>query len=392
MDFPIARALVSEEVQTLVELFGSEQDALALQTKLRNFLPPKIAQAATELVDLRQRGRGKFTRSNQMYFTRDGLEVASNEVISRYRAKRLEGKGLVYDACCGMGGDLIPLAEQGPVMASDRVPGLTILARANVEAYGAQVERIFASDVTLVQPPADVLFLDPARRTGRKRSRGPEEWSPGLDSYTDLVKRYGNVCLKTSPAVEPEDILSNELTYEAEFVSYRGECKEQVVWFGDLITTRRRATIVTDEEHITLEGDPADTDELDVVEPEVEGWIFEPDPALVRSGLLAQVGAAHALKLIDPEIAFLVGADHVDSPFVRKFQIVAIEKMDERKVRALLRKREIGKLTVKKRGHPSDAESLRRKLSQGMKGRKSGTLIVTRRGDDHFALLVEPHD
>ena len=60
--------------------------------------------------------------------------------------------------------------------------------------------------------------------------------------------------------------------------------------------------------------------------------------------------------------------------------------MDTRKVRALLKKHDIGRLVVKKRGHPSDAETLRRAL-QG-DGPREGTLIVTRQGESHLALLV----
>ena len=72
--------------------------------------------------ELRLRARAKFDRAGRMFFTRSGLEQASAEVVARHRARRFDTAGPVADLCCGIGGDLIALAERHPVLAVDIDP------------------------------------------------------------------------------------------------------------------------------------------------------------------------------------------------------------------------------------------------------------------------------
>ena len=72
---------------------------------------------------LRLKARSKFDRAMDMFFTRSGLEQASAEdVVARHRSGRYAGASQVADLCCGIGGDLIALAEGRRVLAVDRDP------------------------------------------------------------------------------------------------------------------------------------------------------------------------------------------------------------------------------------------------------------------------------
>ncbi|MBL8896299.1 MAG: SAM-dependent methyltransferase [Planctomycetes bacterium] len=387
MDFAIARKLVSEEVESLLELLAMEQeDALALQTKLRNFLPTKLATAAGELAELRRRACAKFALAPKMYFTRDALEVASSDATAAYHAERMKGLASVFDPCCGIGSDAIAIARHTEVLAADADPARVLFAKANAAVHGVRFAHFWSAEVERIAPPAEGLFLDPARREGRRRTRDPEEWSPSPTTFVDLVQRYINVAIKAAPGIEPEEIAPAGVPYEAEFLSHKRECKELVLWFGSLRRGTRRATILKDSGPITIEGDPAQLPPLVEREPEVGSFILEPDAALIRSGLLALLAAPAGLSLLDPEIAFVHGPLPKSTPFLRPFEILGISPMDTRKVRALLKKHDIGRLVVKKRGHPSDADTLRRALQSDCPG--EGTLIVTRQGESHLALLV----
>jgi methylase of polypeptide subunit release factors len=70
-----------------------------------------------------------------MFFTRAGLEQATAEVIARHRATRFLGAARVGDLCCGIGGDLLALADQREVIAVDRDPLRLRMAMLNAQVY-----------------------------------------------------------------------------------------------------------------------------------------------------------------------------------------------------------------------------------------------------------------
>ena len=57
---------------------------------LRTQFDADLAAAAIETVMLRERAAAKFSRADQMFFTRDALEQATAEPVSRHRATRFQ--------------------------------------------------------------------------------------------------------------------------------------------------------------------------------------------------------------------------------------------------------------------------------------------------------------
>src|SRR5580658_7630192 len=123
-------ALLTPQGQELLSRLAAEgtgQDgtSLALAVRLRRDYPASLVAVAMAQRDLRRAAAAKFSRAAQMLFTRAGYEQSSSETIARYRAARLKDAGLqdasrVADLCCGIGGDLIALAEVSDVLAVDR--------------------------------------------------------------------------------------------------------------------------------------------------------------------------------------------------------------------------------------------------------------------------------
>ena len=92
-------------------LSPTEETFLTHLTRLQKTWPAPLAKAALETAILRGKARAKFSRAAAMYFTREALEQASGERISRYRAARYAGLGRVADLGCGIGGDSVGLAR-----------------------------------------------------------------------------------------------------------------------------------------------------------------------------------------------------------------------------------------------------------------------------------------
>ena len=98
----LAALLSPAGAELLGYLAGQEvtpRTALALGTRLRAQYPADLVAAALAQHELRLAARDKFSRAMQMFFTRDGLEQASAEVVARHRAARyagaVAGRGLV---------------------------------------------------------------------------------------------------------------------------------------------------------------------------------------------------------------------------------------------------------------------------------------------------------
>src|SRR4051794_13898619 len=91
----------------------TEAGFLAAFETLRKRHPPALAKAALETVLLRTKAAARFPLAGRMYFTREALEQASGEAVSRYRAGRFGGFASVLDLCCGVGADAVQLALAG---------------------------------------------------------------------------------------------------------------------------------------------------------------------------------------------------------------------------------------------------------------------------------------
>src|SRR5436190_2900781 len=100
----------------------SSADELRLSKRLRVKHSAELVAAALGLVELRRRGLAKFAHASEMYFTRSGLEQASSEQAARHRAERFARFERVADLCCGIGGDLLALAQTSAVLAVDVDP------------------------------------------------------------------------------------------------------------------------------------------------------------------------------------------------------------------------------------------------------------------------------
>jgi SAM-dependent methyltransferase len=358
-------------------------DLLPGLDRMRAEVGPERAGPAWELARLRARARPVFgADADVLLFTADTLEQAGRPQLAARRAGRLLAGGVdsVADLGCAAGTDTVALARTGAsVVAVDRNPVARALTTANTESLGlADRVRVVAGDaVELVAAAVDgtvagcgAAVLDPARRAGGRRLLDPDRWSPPWSTVAALLERVPASVVKVAPGLDHDRVPAG---IEAEWVSVGGSIAEALLWGPGISETWRRATLVRDDGawELAADADPG----LAPAGP-VRGWLHEPDPAAIRSGLVATVAADLDATLVDPTIAYLTSDDRTDSPWVSSYRVAEVLPFNLKKLKALLRARGVGRVVVKKRGSPLEPETLSRQLRGPGSG--SAVVVVTR--------------
>jgi len=363
-----------------------EDDPLAAHESLRRTAPdvssPRLAVALSQAT-LRRAAVAKFgDLAARMYFTPEGLEQATRLSVATHRAARVlafDARSVV-DLGCGIGGDLVALASAGLTTAGvDLDPERVAVASANLDALGLGGAVQVADATTLDHTGFDVAFADPARRTARGRTFSTEHWSPPWSFVESLLAR--DACVKAAPGI-PHALVPDGV--EAEWVSDHGEVKEAALWAGRLATCDRRATVIGDGGLATI------TDEDDPGAPvrPVGGFLYEPDGAVIRAGLVTAVAAGVDGGLVDEHLAYVTSDASFRTPFARGYVVLEELPYREKALRAALRSRGIGRLTIKKRGVDVHPDQLRKRLA--LSGDEEATIVLTRVAGEGTCLLVRP--
>jgi len=109
---------------------------------------------------------------------------------------------------------------------------------------------------------------------------------------------------------------------------------------------------------------------------------------VIRAGLVQAVVAGVRGTLIDPHIAYVTSPDLFATPFAKAYVVEAELPYRTKALRAALRERGIGRLTIKKRGVAVVPETLRRELAP--QGDNEGTIVMTRANGEGHCWLVRP--
>ncbi|RME40755.1 MAG: class I SAM-dependent methyltransferase, partial [Caldilineae bacterium] len=297
---------------------------------------------------------------------------------------RFAGLSPVADLGCGIGGDALALAGvAGRLLAVERNPVRLRFARHNLSVYNRARKTGFLQ-ANILRLPARLpalaaLFADPARRVpGGRRTFQPNRYTPPLSALLDAFARRP-MGVKVGPGL---DFAALPFEGEVEVVSLGGEVKEAVLWLGELATpgVRRRATLLP--AGVTL------TDALPAACPvgPLTGFLYEPDGAIIRAGLVEQAGARLGLHRLDPHIAYLCGDAPLQSPLVTGYRVEASLPLRWKAINRHLQAHGIARLNIKQRGTGLSPEGVAARLKPPREGVER-TLILLRMGDEHRALI-----
>jgi hypothetical protein len=374
-------------LESLPEYDHSTTMALTEQLQRAGHSPELVAAALTQS-RLRSAAQAKFGPfAGGMLFTPTGLEQATRLPVAARHAQRFASAGItrVADLGCGIGADSMAMAGlDREVLAVERDEITAAVATVNLRHWPEATVRhedAMATDLSGVE----AAFVDPARRaTSGRRLLDPRAGSPPLSFVHELAGRLTGVGMKTAPGI-PHHLVPKGA--EAQWISVDGDVVEAGLWFGVLAREGvKRSALVLDSAGGGAEV--SDGGMVDAPLGPVGAFLYEPDGAVIRSGLVAQVASAVEGRLIDRSIAY-VSADHLThTPLAKSFAVDEVFGFQLKALRTWLRDRGIGRLTIKKRGTAVEPEQLRKQLR--LAGDNEATIVLTRVAGRQSVLAVRP--
>lgn len=398
--------LLSAEGWELLATIGPylEKDALAVSERLRKAgYSAELVSAVLTQARLRSRAASKFGEfAEQMIFTQAGLEQATRLPVAALHAQRFVTAGVakIADLGCGIGADSLAFATLDLEVTAVELDETTA-ACATMNLLPFRNARVVQGDAAQFDPETvDGVWLDPARRdttsSGTSRIFDPEAFSPPLSFVESLAARGMPVGVKLGPGIPHESIPTG---CEAQWVSVDGDLVEVTLWFNTLARPgiRRSALLLGAargaELHSAVDFDPA---AQDAPLGPLAGYLYEPDSAVIRAGLVADLAKQLGAHLLDPQIAYLASTELLETPFARGYRVLEVLPYNVKALRNWVREAGIGTLEIKKRGIAVTPEELRKQLLGGKsgagkaKGKNSATLVLTRIGAERVAAVVEP--
>ena len=343
------RLLTTDEGSALIEKVGIvSKPSPADLTRWRKTFDAESVSAALRIVETRRRGAAKFSKADQMWFEPTALEQSTSELVAKHKARRFVGE-TVTDLCCGIGGDAIALAgESKNVVAVDCDLGMLKRLNFNARVYecGDRLLCVKSRAESFSSASTNLVHIDPDRRSsGKGRASKIMGYSPDLTALHSLIRNYEGGAIKLGPASDFSEHFGSD-GQEIEVVSLDGECKEATVWFGSLATCSRRATTLPDGATWTGTSGSRTSETLEFL----GRYIYEPNAALIRSGLLDHFAFAHGLFRYLDGVDILTGDSFIQSPFLSGFCVYEEMRLDLRMVRMNLRGSACTASEVKTRG------------------------------------------
>jgi predicted nicotinamide N-methyase len=396
VDLDSVAALRSPAGQALLAALPSydEQATIGLAERLHADHDPALVAAALTQSRLRAAASRRLgPLAATLLWTADAAEQASRTEVARWRAARFAAAGArrILDLGAGAGSDALAFAAEGiDVVAVERDPVTAAVLEANAATGGTGHITVLRADAEeLTRMPdllatCDAVYADPARRRDGHRVLDPAGWSPPLDLVARLAGAARCGAAKIGPGIAHAAIPAE---VDAEWLSHRGDVVECSLWWGELRTGIRHAA--------TLLGPPSRTlappnGSLDGHPPVAApgGYLHEPDGAVIRAGLVAAVAEELGGWLLDPTIAYVSCDADLHSPWTVRYAVTDVLPFSVKALRALLRERGVGRVTIKKRGSAVTPEQLRPQLR--LAGPNEATVVLTRISGKPSVLVGAP--
>ena len=338
------------------------------------------------------------------------LEQCSSEEAAEYKRRFAREDDRLLDLTGGMGVDFAALrAVTAHGVYVERHEELSSAAAYNLpRLLPTQPSEVICGESLELLPELlgryrpSLIYLDPARREGHDQHRrvyAIEDCEPDLRElllrlrslYASLGCTHPRLLVKLSPMLDITHTLQSvPYVTELHVVAVRGEVKELLlsldlslegampeagavtITAANLLGSERPAQIFTQPRALAHEG------ELTAIyATELSTYLYEPNAALMKSGLFKTLAETFALQPLHPSTHLYTSSHRVMEFSGRVFEVRAVHPFASSTLRRL--GRELGAAQISCRNFPLSPEALRAKL--GIKDSDTQTL---------FALTLSP--
>ena len=326
--------------------------------------------------------------------TRLATEQCSSSATARYKAALVSricpDCRLLADLTGGLGVDSHAFSRVcGRVLYNEMDPELAAAAGRNFSRLGVSNISISNVQVTadtlpgLVAEGPDVIFLDPARRSGTGRKVFLlEDCSPDIAALRDgLLAAAPDILAKLSPMADIAMVCSRlgPSVREVHVLGADGECKELLVWMHR--GWDGGCTLVAEGLRFTRQEEAAVQPRLLSAPAALSGVLFEPSATLLKAGCFNLLCDKLGLYKIGrfTHLYLTAAPDEKLEPYGKSFSIKEILPFNNAGIKSL--GKALGRCSVTARNLPVSSDTLAKKMG------------VTSGGDTHvFAFTADFSD
>ncbi|MDR1829724.1 MAG: hypothetical protein LBQ76_03040 [Candidatus Fibromonas sp.] len=353
------------------------KDPLKLSEKLSRKFNSLERHALIHYLEILPRIREKFCLPEpDLICDKLAYEQATARDISEYKAKLWQSGAKIADLCCGMGGDSFWLPAGIVASGVDIAPEKVLMFNENMERLGLPNRAVLQN--ALEVEGGDFFCIDPARRDGL---------NPDFESILKLSKKFCGGMIKLPPAF-PEDEIPKES--DVLYLGNATDCRECLMMSGVFGKGRIRAAAICKDETFEWLCEKNELQNISLEVKNLGAFILEPNPVLVRSHLFLSEAKKLGLWQIDSTLAYMscenLPPEHKG---FAAYEVIEQSSLSTNEVKAMLKKHDAGKITIKKRGVEVVPEMEIRRLAP--KGEKEYILFYTRISGKKRAILARPY-
>lgn len=325
------------------------------------------------------------------------MEQCSSEQTAQYKAEVAGQGGVFVDLTAGFGVDAAFIAKGfQKAVCVELKPELCAISSSNFKILGlSQIEVVNGNGIDYLHTmaPADLVFIDPARRDEHGgRTYGIADCTPNvLDFIEELLEKAQRVMIKLSPMLDwrkaVEDI-GREHVAIVHIVSVANECKELLLevkgWKGEKMKKAKETKVVcvnllSDGSRECFEFDtdvPSPTKTFHPFTLLPFHLLYSPNASVMKAGCFELLAERFGATPLHQNSHLFVSDKEVPDFPGRGFIIERITSMNKRELKEGLAG--ITQANIAVRNFPMSADELRRRL----KLRDGGNIYI-------FATTVE---
>ncbi len=372
--------LLSDESQEILQDIAQRDITNLNQIQyLKGKFPQHPIPELLTLERLRKNANKRIINADKYLFTTKGVEQSSSSAVAKYHSSLFNNIQRIADLCCGNGIDLLNIAKnKKQVFAIDLSNTALLCSEYNCMINGLTNIEFLNLKAEDFSQPVDGIFIDPDRRPEERRVIQGEDISPNFTEILKLIQTFQNVVVKLSPVF---DYHSAEVPHEHtwEFISEDKVMKEILLCTGIFSTPNVSRKVVLLPNTIFCENNSK------VEITPIKRYIYDLDPALIRSGLVQDLAYELQATLINKHISILTSESVIDSPFTKGYEVVDYFHYSKKSLQKYLKDNSIGELVIKVRGFPERPNQVLQKLKLSGSNK---ALVYLVRMDKEFLCMV----